>query len=279
MSRAKGLGRGLDALLGGDEAARSDALAALPLDAIRPGRYQPRTRMDEQALGELAASIRAQGLMQPLLVRPLREGAYELIAGERRWRAARMAGLAEAPALVRDVPDEAALAMSLIENIQRENLNPIEEAAGMQRLVDEFHMTHERVAEAVGRSRSATTNLLRLLKLAKPVQAMLMEGRLEMGHARALLVLDGARQVEAANRIAARGLSAREAEALAARLLKGSPARRRRRGDRDLARLEEEVSERLGTGVEIRPARRGAGRIVIRYSGLEHLEQLLRKLR
>jgi len=279
VSRAKGLGRGLDALLGGDEAARSDALAALPLDAIRPGRYQPRTRMDEQALGELAASIRAQGLMQPLLVRPLREGAYELIAGERRWRAARMAGLAEAPALVRDVPDEAALAMSLIENIQRENLNPIEEAAGMQRLVDEFHMTHERVAEAVGRSRSATTNLLRLLKLAKPVQAMLMEGRLEMGHARALLVLDGARQVEAANRIAARGLSAREAEALAARLLKGSPARRRRRGDRDLARLEEEVSERLGTGVEIRPARRGAGRIVIRYSGLEHLEQLLRKLR
>ncbi|MGH8705371.1 MAG: ParB/RepB/Spo0J family partition protein, partial [Burkholderiales bacterium] len=195
MSKQKGLGRGLDALLGGEESARRDALATLPVGAIRPGKYQPRTKMDEQALAELAASIRAQGLMQPLLVRPLESGHYELIAGERRWRAAQMAGLDEVPALVREVPDEAALAMSLIENIQRENLNPIEEAAGLQRLVDEFGMTHEQVADAVGRSRSATTNLLRLLKLAQPVQGLVMQGALEMGHARALLALNDPREI------------------------------------------------------------------------------------
>jgi ParB family chromosome partitioning protein len=235
--------------------------------------------MDQTALSELAASIRAQGLMQPLLVRPVEAGRYELIAGERRWRAAQMAGLAEVPVLVREVPDEAALAMSLIENIQRENLNPIEEAAGLQRLVDEFRMTHEQAADAVGRSRSATTNLLRLLKLAKPVQQMLMQGTLEMGHGRALLALDGARQIEAANRVAARGLSARETEALVARLLRGQALRRKRRTDRDLARLEEEMSERLGTTVEIRAGRKGSGKIVVHYSGLDHLEQLLKKLR
>jgi len=279
MSKAKGLGRGLDALLGGDEAPRKDALATLPVGAIRPGRYQPRSRMDQTALSELAASIRAQGLMQPLLVRPLERDRYELIAGERRWRAAQMAGLEEVPALVREVPDEAALAMSLIENIQRENLNPIEEAAGLQRLVDEFRMTHEQVADAVGRSRSATTNLLRLLKLAKPVQQMLMEGALEMGHARALLALDGARQIEAANRVAARGLSVREAEALVVRLLRGQASRRKPKTDRDLTRLEEEISERLGTTVEIRAGRKGRGKIVLHYSGLDHLEQLLKRLR
>jgi ParB family chromosome partitioning protein len=280
MSKPKGLGRGLDALLGGDdEAPRKDALATLPVGAIRPGRYQPRSRMDQTALAELAASIRVQGLMQPLLVRPVERDRYELIAGERRWRAAQMAGLEEVPALVREVPDEAALAMSLIENIQRENLNPIEEAAGLQRLVDEFRMTHEQAADAVGRSRSATTNLLRLLKLAKPVQQMLMEGTLEMGHARAMLALDGARQIEAANRVAARGLSARETEALVARMLRGQPLRRKPRTDRDLARLEEEISERLGTTVEIRAGRKGSGKIVLHYSGLDHLEQLLKKLR
>jgi ParB family chromosome partitioning protein len=279
MSKPKGLGRGLDALLGGDESAPRDTMAALPVGAIRPGRYQPRTKMDQTALTELAASIRAQGLMQPLLVRPVESGRYELIAGERRWRAAQMAGLAEVPALVREVPDESALAMSLIENIQRENLNPIEEATGLQRLVDEFRMTHEQAADAVGRSRSATTNLLRLLKLAKPVQQMLMQGALEMGHARALLALDGARQIEAANRVAARGLSARETEALAARLLRGQTLRRKRRTDRDLERLEQEISERLGTTVEIRAGRKGSGKIVVHYSGLDHLEQLLKKLR
>ncbi len=276
--RRKGLGRGLDALLGGDEAPR-DTLATLPVARIRPGRYQPRTRMDQEALAELAASIQSQGLMQPVLVRPVDRDRYELIAGERRWRAAQMAGLQEIPALVREVPDESALAMSLIENIQRENLNPMEEAAGLQRLVDEFRMTHEQAADAVGRSRSATTNLLRLLRLAKPVQGMVMEGVLEMGHARALLSLEGARQIEAANRVAARGLSVREAEALVGKMQHGKTARRARKTDRDLARLEEEVSGRLGTSVEIRPGRKGSGKVIVHYSGLDHLDQLLKKLR
>jgi ParB family chromosome partitioning protein len=183
--KRKGLGRGLDALLGGDEAPR-DALATLPVARIRPGRYQPRTRMDQEALAELAASIQSQGLMQPVLVRPVDRDRYELIAGERRWRAAQMAGMQEIPALVREVPDESALAMSLIENIQRENLNPMEEAAGLQRLADEFRMTHEQVADAVGRSRSATTNLLRLLRLAKPVQELVMEGAVAADDERAV---------------------------------------------------------------------------------------------
>jgi len=276
--KPKGLGRGLDALLGGDEQRPSDALLTLPVGRIRPGRYQPRTKMDQQALAELAASIRSQGLMQPLLVRPVDRERYELVAGERRWRAAQMAGLEEVPALVREVPDEAALAMSLIENIQRENLNPMEEAAGIQRLVDEFRMTHEQAADAVGRSRSATTNLLRLLKLAKPVQEMLMEGALEMGHARALLALDVARQIEAGRRVAAKGLSVRETEALVQAMLRG-PAQRRARADRDLARLEEEVSERLGTTVEIRAGKKGSGRLVVHYSSLDQLDELLKKLR
>jgi ParB family chromosome partitioning protein len=235
--------------------------------------------MDQQALGELASSIRSQGLMQPLLVRPVDRDRYELIAGERRWRAAQMAGLEEVPALIREVPDDAALAMSLIENIQRENLNPMEEAAGLQRLIDEFKMTHEQAADSVGRSRSATTNLLRLLKLARPVQEMLMEGALEMGHARALLPLDAARQIEAGNRVAAKGLSVRETEALVHTWLRGPTPKRKKRGDRDLARLEDEASERLGTTVEIRAGRKGTGKVVVHYSSLDHLEQLLKKLR
>ncbi len=235
--------------------------------------------MDEAALAELAASIRAQGLMQPLLVRPVERDRYELIAGERRWRAAQMAGLAEVPALVREVPDEAALAMSLIENIQREDLNPIEEAAGVQRLVEEFRMTHEQAADAVGRSRSATTNLLRLLKLPRPVQEMVMDGALEMGHARALLALDAARQIETGNRIAAQGLSVRAAETLVQKFLRGHAGRRKKRSDRDLARLEEELSERLGTTVEIKAARKGRGKLIVHYASLDHLEQLLKKLR
>jgi ParB family chromosome partitioning protein len=280
MIRPKGLGRGLDALLGEGDGGGRDRLATLPTGAIRPGRYQPRSRMDEAALAELAASIRAQGLMQPVLVRPAGAGAYELIAGERRWRAAQSAGLDEIPALVREVPDEAALAMALIENIQREDLNPIEEATGLQRLIDEFGMTHEQAAGAVGRSRSATTNLLRLLKLAKPVQQMLLDAALDMGHARALLALEGARQVEAAQRIVARGLSAREAEALASRMLRGESRRRRRAPqDRDVARLQEELSDRLGTTVEIRHGAKAGGRLIVHYSNLEHLEQLLERLR
>ncbi len=276
--KPKGLGRGLDALLGGDEPPR-DALITLPVARIQPGRYQPRTRMDQQALAELAASIRAQGLMQPVLVRPVDRDRYELIAGERRWRAAQMAGLAEVPALVREVPDESALALSLIENIQREDLNPLEEASGLQRLVDEFRMTHEQAADAVGRSRSATTNLLRLLKLARPVQDLVMEGALEMGHARALIALEAARQIELARRVAAKGLSVRETEALVQKMLRGAAGPRRKKGDRDLARLEEELSGRLGTTVEIKPARKGRGKVIVHYASLEHLEQLLKKLR
>jgi ParB family transcriptional regulator, chromosome partitioning protein len=276
----KGLGRGLDALLGSDSAPPRESLMTLPVGRIRPGKYQPRTRMDQQALAELAASIRTQGLMQPLLVRPVDRDRYELIAGERRWRAAQMAGLEEVPALVREVPDEAALALSLIENIQRENLNPMEEAAGVQRLVDEFRMTHEQAADAVGRSRTATTNLLRLLKLAKPVQEMVMEGALDMGHARALLALDGARQIEAAHRIAAKGLSVRDTEALVQTMVRGAPgAQRQKKTDRDLLRLEEELSGNLGTTVEIRPAKKGAGKLLVHYSSLDHLEQLLKRLR
>lgn len=276
----KGLGRGLDALLGVDRAAPRESLTTLPVGRIRPGKYQPRTRMDQQALAELAASIRSQGLMQPVLVRPVDGERYELIAGERRWRAAQMAGLEEVPALVREVPDEAALALSLIENIQREDLNPMEEAAGVQRLVDEFRMTHEQAADAVGRSRTATTNLLRLLKLAKPVQEMVMEGALDMGHARALLALEGARQVEAAHRVAAKALSVRETEALAQAMVRGKPgAQRARKADRDLGRLEEELSGSLGTTVEIRAGKKGTGKVIVHYSSLDHLEQVLKRLR
>ena len=280
MIKPKGLGRGLDALFGTDSAAPRDALTNLPVGRIRPGKYQPRTKMDQQALAELAASIRSQGVMQPLLVRPVDRDRYELIAGERRWRAAQMAGLEEVPVLVREVPDELALALSLIENIQRENLNPMEEAAGVQRLVDEFKMTHEQAADAVGRSRTATTNLLRLLKLAKPVQEMVMEGALDMGHARALLALDPLRQIEAAHRIAAKGLSVRDTEALVQTLVRGKPgAQRTKKADRDLARLEEELSGSLGTTVQIRPAKKGSGKLLLHYSSLDHLEQLLKRLR
>ena len=278
MIKPKGLGRGLDALLGNDEA-RKDALMTIAVSHIRPGKYQPRTRMDQEALAELTASIKSQGLMQPVLVRPVGQDRFELIAGERRWRAAQMAGLDQVPALVREVADEAVLSMALIENIQREDLNAMEEAAGLQRLVQEFKMTHQQAADAVGRSRSAASNLLRLLNLARPVQAMVMEGALEMGHARALLSLDGARQVEAANRAAARGLSVRQTEALAQQLLKGGTVgKRKKRVDRDLARLEEESSGKIGTTVQIKAGKKGTGRLVVHYSSYEHLDELLQKL-
>ena len=276
--RQKGLGRGLDALLGRDEPPK-DSLMTLAVNRIRPGKYQPRTKMDQEALAELAASIKSQGLMQPVLVRPVDRDRYELIAGERRWRAAQMAGLDHVPALVREVPDEAALVMALIENIQRENLNAMEEAAGLQRLVHEFKMTHQQAADAVGRSRSAASNLLRLLNLAKPVQAMVMEGVLEMGHARALLSLDGARQVEAAKRTAARGLSVRETEALAQQLLKGgATASRKKKVNRDIARLEEETAGKIGTTVEIKTGKKGTGKLIVHYSSYEHLDELIAKL-
>ncbi|HXF65840.1 MAG TPA: ParB/RepB/Spo0J family partition protein, partial [Burkholderiales bacterium] len=213
MARIKGLGRGLDALLGAEEGPRgAEALTMLPVDALQPGRMQPRQRMDPEALAGLAESIKAQGVIEPILVRPAADGRYEIIAGERRWRAARLAGLASVPALVREVPDRSALAIALIENIQREDLNPLEQAAGVKRLIEEFGMTHAQAAEALGRSRAGVTNLLRLLELAPPVQELVREGRLDMGHARALLALPALRQIELAREAAARQLSVRQVE-------------------------------------------------------------------
>jgi len=277
MIKAKGLGRGLDALLGSSEQPR-ESMGVLPVNKIRPGKYQPRSRMDQQSLQELAASIKVQGLMQPLLVRQVETDQYELIAGERRWRAAQLAGLESVPALVREVTNEAALAMALIENIQREDLSPMEEAAGLQRLIDEFNMTHQQAADAVGRSRSAASNLLRLLNLVRPVQQLVMDGRLEMGHARALLPLAGAQQVEIANQIIARALSVRDAESLVQRQLRAPSMQRRSGRNRDLARLEEDVSEKLGTTVEIKAGKRGSGKILVHYASLAHLEDILRRL-
>lgn len=276
MMRSKGLGRGLDALLGG-AADTTERLQTLDISSMQPGRYQPRTRMDEASLAELADSIRAQGVMQPILVRPLGVDRYEIIAGERRWRASRMAGLAQVPVVIREVPDEAALAMALIENIQREDLNPLEEATGIQRLVDEFKLTHQAAAEAVGRSRSAVTNLLRLLTLAPPVQQMLADGAIDMGHARALLPLSHARQVELAHRIAEKGLSVREAENLVRRLERAPRAKRQ--DDADTRRLQEELAQRLGAKVSIRHSGRGSGRLVIEYSSLDHLDAILAHLK
>jgi len=276
-SKPKGLGRGLEALLGADRSPTEQR--SLAIDALRPGRYQPRTRMDAQSLEELAASIRAQGVMQPILVRPLGHERFEIIAGERRWRAAASAGLAEVPALVREIPDQAALAMSLIENIQRENLNPLEEAAGLQRLIDEFSLSHQEAADAVGRSRPAASNLLRLLELAKPVQDLLMQGRIDMGHARALLSLPKPRQVALAERIAARGCSVREAERMVARELSPLPTPEAAAPDRDIRRLEEELADRLGAAVAIRANRKGAGHVSIRFSSLDQLGGILERPR
>lgn len=278
MAKPKGLGRGLDALLSAGETRDGERLLTLPVESLVPGKYQPRTRMDPAALSELAESIRAQGLMQPILARAIDGGRYEIIAGERRWRASQLAGLAEVPVLVREVADDVALKMALIENIQRENLNPLEEAQGLQRLIQEFDMTHQAVAESVGRSRVAVTNLLRLLNLAKPVQAMLLDGKIEMGHARALLPLSAARQTEVAHETARRGLSVREVERLVSRLLNPRPARVQSK-DRDVLRLEDELSETLGARVSITANRKGAGRVTIEFSDLDQLDSILGRLR
>lgn len=271
----KGLGRGLDVLLSGNGKEQGDVLSEMQIDDLKPGKYQPRSRMDEASLNELAASIRERGVMQPILARLLPEGDHEIIAGERRWRAARLAGLTQVPVLVRKVADNAALAMALIENIQREDLNPLEEAVGIQRLIDEFQMTHTAAADAVGRSRSATSNLLRLLKLPQAVQDMLTVGKLEMGHARALLSLDAARQITAANKIVANGLSVREAENLVRDLL--NPVRRvkKTKPSRDVLQLQEEVAQRLGTGVQIKAGKKGTGKLVIDYTSHDHLAELI----
>ncbi|MES2365931.1 MAG: ParB/RepB/Spo0J family partition protein [Pseudomonadota bacterium] len=278
MARLKGLGRGLDALLGGEDAATAPGeLRNLPVTQLQPGKYQPRTRMDETSLRELADSIKSQGLMQPILVREVREDGYEIIAGERRWRAAQLAGMDSVPVVVKVVPDEAALAMALIENIQREDLNPLEEATGIQRLIDEFQMTHQTAADAVGRSRSAVSNLLRLLNLAKPVQAMVLEQQLDMGHARALLALTPPKQNEAAHVIVQKQLSVREAERLVGQMLK-PPIATAKKIDRDIQRLEETLSDRLGTRVNIHSRKGGAGKLTIEYASHEQLEGILGKL-
>jgi len=278
--KLKGLGRGLDALLDKDSGSIPEEPATLRIEQLQRGRYQPRTKMDENSLQELAASIEKQGLMQPILVRPIERGRYEIIAGERRWRAAKIAGLAEIPVLVRDVPDSAALAMGLIENIQRENLNPLEEAGGVQRLVTEFKLTHQEAADAIGRSRTATTNLLRLLNLQKTVQGLLFDGKLEMGHARALLALEGRQQESVAKRVSDGALSVRQTEHLVNAILHPkAKIKRRVKTDRDIARLEEELSEELGTAVEIRPGKKSTGKLVISYSNPDHLDDLLSRFR
>ena len=280
MVKTKGLGRGLDALLAGDthHSAESDQLRMVEVGRLKPGKYQPRTQMDQESLAELAASIKSQGIMQPILVREQGD-KLEIIAGERRWRASQLAGLQEIPVLVREIPDEAALAMALIENIQRENLNPLEEANGIKRLIDEFGMTHQAAAEAVGRSRTAVTNLLRLLNLAKPVQQLVMQGRIDMGHARALLSLEGAQQIAAAEHIAQAGLSVREAEALVKRASSTSAKPAKKNIDKDVKRLEEELADILGAEVQIQAGSNGKGKVSIRYHSLDQLDGLIESMR
>ncbi len=275
----KGLGRGLEALLSGNVKEKDDVLREIAVGQLRPGKYQPRSHMDTATLNELAASIKVQGVIQPILARLLPDGGYEIIAGERRWRAAQLAGLSQVPVLVRKVADNAALAMALIENIQREDLNPLEEARGIQRLIDEFKMTHRTAADAVGRSRSATSNLLRLLKLPQPVQSMLMEGGLDMGYARALLALDGAQQIIVANKIVARGLSVREAEKLVQDLLNPAPEHKKDKPSRDILNLQEELAQRIGTNVQIKAGRRGAGKLIIDFTSHDHLDELIKRLK
>ena len=275
MVRQKGLGRGLDALLGGDASAtEGEMLRILKVGQLQPGKYQPRTQMDQESLTQLADSIRAQGIMQPILARAIATDRYEIIAGERRWRASQLAGLTEVPVLVREIADEAALAMSLIENIQREDLNPLEEAAGIKRLIDEFGMTHQTASEAVGRSRTAVTNLLRLLNLAPPVQELLMQNRIDMGHARALLSLDGAKQITTAELIAHKSLSVREAERFVQQVQQSKKVARAK-PDRDITRLQDLASEKVGAKVSIRNMVKGGGKMVIEYSSLDQLEGIL----
>ncbi|KQV99553.1 ParB/RepB/Spo0J family partition protein [Rhizobacter sp. Root1221] len=288
--KPKGLGLGLEALLGpkvSDVPVPADdgTPRSLKLTQLQPGKYQPRTRMDEGSLYELAESIRAQGIMQPILVRPVGSNRFEIIAGERRSRAAKLAGLDEVPVLVREVPDEAAAAMALIENIQREDLNPLEEAQGIARLVNEFNLTHEQAAQAVGRSRSAASNLLRLLNLAEPVQQMLMAGDIDMGHARALLPLDGAQQILSAAEIVAKKLSVRDAEKLVTRAVSGRQQpliRVAKDKPRDIARIEEELSDALTAQVDIRVKKRTKrgeqGEVAIQFGSLDELNGLLQKL-
>jgi ParB family chromosome partitioning protein len=281
--KLKGLGRGLDALLGGDTLPSDNVgnLTTLPVMDLQPGKYQPRTRMDAGSLEELAASIRTQGLMQPITVRPVGGGRHEIIAGERRWRAAQIAEMTEVPVIIRDIPDEAALAMSLIENIQREDLNPLEEALGIQRLIDEFGMTHQQAADALGRSRPATSNLLRLLQLGESVREMLMVGDIEMGHARALLALPSAEQILVGNQVVAKRLSVRDTEKLVSSKLtpKDDKTTKRAAASQDLLRLEEDLSDKLGATVKIKANKKGAGVLSIDFGSLDQLDGVLERFK
>ena len=289
MIKKRGLGRGLDALLGPADSPPSDRseslgtnLAEVSIDQIHPGQYQPRRNIRDEGIAELAASIKAQGVMQPIVLRHRAVGGYEIIAGERRWRAAQLVGLDRIPAVIKDVSDERAVAMALIENIQREDLNPLEEALALQRLSEEFHLTQQQAADAVGKSRVAVTNLLRLLNLAPPVREMLAEGELEMGHARALLSLAPMEQEQAARQVVARGLSVRQTEALVRQRMKPPslmPLVASRRKDPDTVRLEVELSERIGAPVTINFDGKSVGTLVIRYGSIEELEGILSHLR
>ena len=282
MAKPKGLGRGLDALLGDTSsnasAGMQDTLRELDVSQLQPGKYQPRAHMDQASLASLADSIKSQGIMQPILVRKLEMNRFEIIAGERRWRAAQIAGLKQVPVVIREVADEAALAMALIENIQREDLNPIEEALGIQRLINEFAMTHEGAAEAVGRSRSAVSNLLRLLNLPKLVQDMVLAATLDMGHARALLPLAPSKQLEAAHEIVQKGLSVRETEKLVAKLLKPVSSKPSQGADRDTVRLQEALAEKLGAKVTIKHGKKGAGQLTIDYADLAQLDAIIQRI-
>lgn len=288
-TKKRGLGRGLDALLGGasvsamqEEAAKVDTreLQQLPLELVQRGKYQPRRDMDPQALEELAQSIRNHGVMQPIVVRPVEGGRYEIIAGERRWRASQQAGLERVPALVREVPDEAAIAMALIENIQREDLNPIEEAVALQRLQQEFQLTQQQVADAVGKSRVSVSNLLRLIALPEEIKTLLSHGDLEMGHARALLGLPADQQVEGARHVVAHGLTVRQTEALVRQWLSSKEKPKAEvKVDPDISRLEQRLAERLGSPVQIKHGQKGKGQLVIRYSSLDELQGVLAHIR
>jgi ParB family transcriptional regulator, chromosome partitioning protein len=279
------LGRGLDALLGSAlEAAAApagkDELKQLPVDLLQRGKYQPRTHMSQEALQELADSIKVQGVVQPIVVRSIGGGRYEIVAGERRWRASQLAGLHTVPAVVRDIPDEAAIAIALIENIQRENLNPVEEAMALQRLIDEFGMTHQQTAESVGRSRAAVTNLLRLLTLNADVREMLEQAQMDMGHARALLALTGKAQSDAARQVVDKGLSVRETEQLVRRLTERPHAAKAvHRKDPDVRALEEKLSDKLGARVHVQYGASGKGKLVIEYNSMDELDGILARIR
>ena len=281
MIKPKGLGRGLDALLGGGKSSAAQeegVLREIAIGDLSPGKYQPRTHMDREALEGLAQSIQNRGIVQPILVRGLSGGKFEIVAGERRWRAAQIAGLATVPALVREIADEHALGIGLIENIQREDLNAIEEAAGIKRLIEEFRLTHETAAQAVGRSRTSVTNLLRLLELAKPVQDMLMESRLDMGHARALLALSKSKQVELAHQIVAKTLSVRDAERMVkVELAPPTVSKTRRTAAPDTRHLENELAEKLGTKVDVKADKRGRGTLIMHFHSLEQLDGILER--